>query len=394
MLAPLTSSSAAQLLSPSARVLVASALPDCGASVAARLPWSDVHWPTLVSLVSFERAESQVYALFRAAPAGAVPEDVLRSTMAVSRVAAFRSAELSDAAAQVCDALGAAGIDAVWLKGAALAMQAGEGFGVRSMGDLDVLVLPEDQLRARETLVASGWLDSGADPTYDGHHHDAPLTSRAGIRLELHSGLFTPGHPFTSDLASVWLARSREVSWGARVVRVLPTAWHLVHASVHWAWSHEGEVGSWQYLHDAHVLRQRLVVETGWEEVERAAQELAAFAPVGWALWTASRLGGVAIPEALIDRLRGRSSMMAGIAERAWVLRALYSPSASPSITWSRFWWRQAMHGLGDDRRAWPWSLGRGVDAPPQNTVEAAATGGSAARLSRWRRHLARVLRG
>ncbi|MDZ7632667.1 MAG: hypothetical protein U5K74_15315 [Gemmatimonadaceae bacterium] len=98
MLAPLTPVTASALLSPSARVLVAAAAPDSGVGRAHVLPWSDVHWPTLLSLTSYERAEAQVFRLLRAAPDGAVPEDVHRAMQGMFRVAVFRSAELAEAA--------------------------------------------------------------------------------------------------------------------------------------------------------------------------------------------------------------------------------------------------------------------------------------------------------
>lgn len=392
MLEPLTPRSAQSLLSPSARVLAAAAAPDAGVSRAAMLPWSDVHWPTLISLTSFERAEAQVFRLLRAAPVGAVPEDVHHAMQGLCRVAVFRGVELAEAAARAADALDSAGVEVLWLKGAALAMQSAEDFGLRSMGDLDLLVAPERHAAARTALVAAGWRDGGADVSYVGHHHDVPLTWRGGIRLELHTGLFPPGHPFLAEPASAWLARSVAVRWGEREVRVLPRSWHLVHASVHWAWNHEGEVGSWQYLHDVQWLRAGSDM-ANWTDVTSATKVLGAEIPVGWALWAASRLSDLQVPDAVVATLRSRG-WFAGLAEREWVLRSFYSPAASPSITWSRYWWRRAMRGLGDDTAAWPWVLGRAGVASSSEVLVAERGRSVATRAQWWRRHLARVLRG
>ncbi len=400
MLARLTTQSARALLSPSARVLVAAADPDGGVSRVRDLPWSDVHWPTLVALTSFERAAAQVFRLLRAAPVGAVPDDVTKAMQGIFRVAVFRSDELSDAAAAACDALRAAGVDALWLKGAALAMQSAEEFAVRSMGDLDVLVAPEHHRVARRALMAAGWADGVPDQSYDTHHHDAPLFWRAGIRLELHDGLFPPGHPFGDETASTWIARGVTLMWGSRPVQVLPPEWHVVHAAVHWSWNHEGEIGTWQYLHDL----QRLTVPWGsagqqWLRVAEAAELINARQPVGWALWVGSRVGSAAVDETVIARLRGATGLLTAIAEREWVLRAFHSPAASPSVAWSRFWWRRSMAGLGDAVRNWPWAAGRSEARP--SPVEAGEADRSDLRsdarsgtVARWRRHLGRVLRG
>ena len=162
MLAPLDARSAQALLSPSARIVAAAAAPDGGVSRVASLPWPDVQWTTLLELAAFERAEAQVYRLVSAAPDGAVPAEVLRSMQGLARVAAFRAVELAEAAAVAQDALSAAGVPGLWLKGAALAMQSPAQFGVRGMGDLDLLVAPADHDRARQVLLSAGW--SGADP--------------------------------------------------------------------------------------------------------------------------------------------------------------------------------------------------------------------------------------
>lgn len=393
-LAPLTSTAARALLSPSARVLVAAAHAG-GVRLAAELPWHDVHWPTLVSLTSFERAEAQLCRVLHAAPVGAVPDDVLRAMQGIFRVAVFRSHELADAAAAAADALQAAGIDALWLKGAALAMQSPEEFAVRSMGDLDLLVPPDQHGRARDALREAGWNDGVGAASYEGHHHDAPMLFRGGSRLELHSALFPPGNPFAADSAAAWIARGVDVRWADRMVRVLPCNWHIVHASIHWAWSHEGEVGSWQYFHDIHRLsagwRQS---DPRWATVVQNAESIGAASPVGWALWAAARLVDLDVAEPVISRLRSPRAMLSGVAEREWVLRAFHSPAASPSVAWSRFWWRRAMGGLGDAVTAWPWALGRAPARLTSTACAATQTHSGRQQASRWCRHLSRVLNG
>ncbi|MES3034163.1 MAG: nucleotidyltransferase family protein [Gemmatimonadota bacterium] len=392
MPASLTPSAAQALLSPSARVLLASARPD-PATIGA-LPWADVHWPTLVSLMAYERAEGPVYRLMLAAPYGVVPDDVLVAAQGLDRVARFRAAELSDAAASACDVLHGAGITALWLKGAALAMQSPAGFAVRNMGDLDLLVAPSEIEQARQALARAGW-SSGLGAGYDAHHHEAPMLRPGGLRLELHSGLFPPGHPFAADSASTWLARGEMVHWGTRPVLVLPKVWHVVHASAHWAWSHEGTVGTWQYLHDVARLTEGWSADgPEWASVVQSAELIWAAMPVGWATWTASRLGGSAVSEAVVGRLRGAAGPLGGLAERQWVLAALHSPAGSPSVRWSRFWWRQAMRGLGDDGGRWPWAAGRGAALASPETPATVVPGGVVARVQRWQRHLGRMLRG
>jgi Uncharacterised nucleotidyltransferase len=334
-----------------------------------------------------------------AAPTGTVPEDVLHAMRSIARVAAFRSAELADAAAVAADALRAANLAPLWLKGAALAMQHESEFGLRGMGDLDLLLPAEQHNRARHALHDAGWQDGAPGDSYEMHHHAAPLVSRSGVRLELHGALFPTGHPFTDDRAEVWQSRAVSRSWRDRVVAVLPPEWHIVHASTHWAWSHEGAVGTWQYLHDMRVLSgDGTSGAPRWDQVVSHARALGAAMPVGWALWAAARLGedwGVTgIDEAVIADLRGQPRWLTGMAERQRILQAFHSPAASPSVRWTRFWWRYAMDGLGEATDAWPWSAGRMDVAPSPATSEIDGEKRVSRSFRRWHQHLDRVLRG
>jgi hypothetical protein len=389
MLAPLTPPMALALLTPSARVLAAVARP--GGVEPLSLPWEELHWPTLVSLMVYERAESQVWALLRRVP-DRVPEDVRGVVQGMARVARFRAAALSDAVAEVVDVLEASAVPVLWLKGAALAMQRAEGFSVRGMGDVDLLVAPADQVRARTALSAAGWT-TPAVPGYKWHHHDAPMVRSGGARLELHTSLFPPNHPFAADAADDWLSRGEEVRWGERRVRVLPRPWHVVHASTHWAWNHTGQVGSWQYLHDMHRLTEGWKPEgPEWDAVLAHAGRIGAQRPVGWGVWSAHRLAGLPVSEAVVHRFRGPARTWDGMVERQWVLAAFYSPAGSPSVQWTQFWWRRAMQGLGDAAGQWPWVAGRAAVVPTPSEEAPAVARRSRNRWSNWHRHLRRLL--
>ena len=392
LFAPVTARDALALLTPSAQVLAASACADGGLARAGSLPWDLVHWPTLLSLVSWERAEQQVQRLVRSAPADRIPEDVRQTLHGLARVTAFRAATFAEAAASAVDILSSAGIDALWLKGAALAMQSDAGFDLRRMGDLDVLVRPDQLPAARAAFREGGWSfpEAQQGARYADHHHDAPMTWRSGPRLELHGAVFPHGHPFRQAEAGAWFERTRTHVWQGRAVQLLSPAWHLAHASVHWAWSHEGEVGTWQYLHDVHPLSRGGL---DWREVAAGAESLGATRPVGWALWAAALVSGAPVPADLLTRLRGSGELGRQTAERAWLIRMFRSTSASPSVRWTRFWWRRAMGGLGDDRQAWPWILGE-VPGSRGEVVESGVRGGGARSLGRWRRHLRQVLGG
>ena len=388
MLAPLDPVGARALLAPSARLVLASVVPG---TVVAPEAWGAVHPGTLLALAQHERCEAALLALAQAAPAGCVDPVLLDGLRGRARVAAFRTAGLEEGAAAALDALAAAGIPALWLKGAGLAFADGDdGFDHRPMGDLDVLVEPAALAAARTALVGAGWGSAAgtadaADAYADRHHHLAPLTwlGDPTTRLELHRGVWPPGHPFAAVEAAAWLAAARSVTWRGRLALVPAPAWALAHAAAHWAWSHEGATGSWQWLRDVRRLGSVALGDLG-----AVADGLGVRRPVGWALRIAARLGQLS-PE-LGDGVAwsGRpAGGLGALADRQWVLRAFAAGAPTPGVGWDRWWWRWSLGGLGDSTGAWPWALG----PAPRPPVPWRGRGGVAARLGRWQGYVRRL---
>jgi hypothetical protein len=252
-------------------------------------------------------------------------------------------------------------IPIVWLKGAALAWQHPAGFGVRGMGDLDVLVPSEAALELHAALRAAGWRGDAADASYAQHHHLPPLSHGDDVRVELHTGLLMPGHPFRSADGRDWLARAGEVTTPEGTVRVLPPVWHLVYAALHWAWASEAMIGSWQWLHDAEWLGSLIGGAEGWQGVKAAAADLGSESVVGWALWFAAAHGVGGIPTDVINALRARRVVGDAVLEREWVARAWVGGGAVRSVRWTRLLWRRSLGAVARDPRRLPWALGRGA---------------------------------
>lgn len=383
MLSPLDRIGAWRLLAPSARLVVAAAAPDVAHPT---LRWDAADPATLVALAGHERCETALLALATAHPAGTVPPALLDALRARAAVAAYRAAALADAAAAAHDALHAAGIPALWLKGAALAFAAGDdGFTGRPMGDLDLLVDPATLPTAAAALEAAGFV-AGDEAAYAAHHHRAPRRFRGdpAARLELHDALWPPHHPLAPLAPATLLVDAAHVTWRGRRAAVLPPALHLAHAATHWAWAHEGAVGSWQWLADA----RRLAPAVTPDALLAAADRLGARAPMGWALHVADLLVGLPAPlAAAATTLRPRlGPLLAGLAERQWIVRAFAAGPATPGVRWDRWWWRRSLVGLGDAAHAWPWRLGAGQVAPAPLTASLAR-----ATRPRWGPYLRRL---
>jgi hypothetical protein len=388
LLAPLDRDGARALLAPSARLVVASVDPLAPAPDATA--WAAVQPGTLLALAQHERCEAALLALAQRAPAGAVAPVLLDGLRARARVAAFRAAGLEEGAEAALDALAAVGVPALWLKGAGLALADGDdGFARRPMGDLDLLVEPSELSRAVAALTAAGWTAGSTARDYDGrHHHLAPMTwlGDPAVRLELHRAVWPPGHPFAEVAVSAWLAAGRPVLWRGRSALVPSAPWALAHAATHWAWSHEGVTGSWQWLRDLRAL--------GTAELDTlgdVASGLGVRRPVGWAVRVAGLLGPLpaSVAAAAVWSGRGRRGLGA-VADRQWVVRAFAAGAPTPGVAWDRRWWRWSMGGLGDGAGAWPWAVG--VDPLPP--VPRGARAGLAVRWGRWRGWWRRVAAG
>lgn len=91
-----------------------------------------------------------------------------------------------EAAREVAEVAGAAGIGVAWLKFAGLAALGLPVVGSRGVGDLDLLVAPEEAGRLVEALVAAGFRSAGG-VAYE--HHLAGLRSPAGTLVEIHTRL-------------------------------------------------------------------------------------------------------------------------------------------------------------------------------------------------------------
>ena len=107
---------------------------------------------------------------------------------------------------RIHEALAAAGIRCVTLKGAGLALTVYRQPEHRFMGDLDLLVAPLDVDRAMEVLLQLGYdnpWSAAAVRGYRAFHYHLPLAHHDGQMIELHWDLVKPGRRYKLDAAGV-----------------------------------------------------------------------------------------------------------------------------------------------------------------------------------------------
>lgn len=348
--------------SAEARLLMLAAGPEGNDPAIAALLEGPVDWATVARLAVREQAVPplvrRLRRVARGMPAGAEP--LARIALPVEFKLHRDQARLHDA----LRALAGAGVVPLLLKGVALAHDVYGGMGDRPMGDADLLVRPEDGPRALRALEEAGWRrgeDVADDRPYAEHHHLPPLDDvrGGGPTVELHTALFAAGHPFPGDPDALnpegMRSRARRRTVGGADVLIPDRIDLLLHAAVHFAWSHVMRSAAWRTARDVGVLLASGSVEP--EALVARARASRATTSLYWTLRLARVLAGVEaaaierrvrppVPEALLSRL-----------EEHYV-RALFrtAEEVCPSVLLERTLWSMGMrptasgHGA---RRPW-----------------------------------------
>jgi hypothetical protein len=324
----------------------------------------DVRWPVLGMLAEREKAIPVLDRAVRECLAGEDPPPVDRFFLdhlgRLATVTGFRLLELERRLDRLLEALADAGIDVLLLKGAALWRTAYSSPLERPMGDVDLLVAPGRAEDAREVAGDLGWgRRAGLPPeaAYETHHHLAPMEDRVGMELglEIHTELFPDHHPFALSARDVW--RDSRPSAGA--AGRIPSSEHLLlHAALHYSWSHACAFGLWRTLRDA----DRLVAgdTLDWDRFIRTAHEVRGSSGAFWTLHLAREWAGVPVDERVVAALRPANPAWVERSVRRHLASRLLPPEgpARPVLV-ERLLWEAAMRpracGHGTAR---PWTRG------------------------------------
>ncbi len=204
--------------------------------------------------------------------------------------------------------------------------------GLRSYGDLDVLVAPTDLREAGERLLTAGWeVLATPDDLLNGEvTGELELGRTGGALVDLHWSLVLSEtlrrrfHVPTTDL----LERSVPLMVGPVEVRTFDTTDTLVHLCHHAAFS-----GAVRLIHllDVDQAARRM---QDWDRVTQRARSWGAEAQVGLVLARAQRVLGTPVPAGLDRRLglsRGFGSLMSAV-DRAWPTGAVRSEASWPRV--------------------------------------------------------------
>lgn len=355
-------------LSTEARLLLLAAGPrSTDAEVASLLASHPVDWPALLALADRERATGVLWRRLREHPLPTLTDEWRAPFERVAMIGDFTASYLQQRLGETMAALNATNVDALLLKGAALAVSVYGSFVERPMGDVDLAVAGSDAERAFSTFQTAGWNWNAQEfprEKYRGHHHFPPLLDSRGmdVRLELHTELFVSGSPFALSVSQLF-RDGREVAIG-KGRAIIPSPEHLLlHTCIHYTWSHMMLFGAWRAFRDVIALAD---AGLDWEKFVAEAARYRASSSCFWTLRLAERLAGAALPTEVMARLqRSTSPRLLAVSERHAVREMFPSLDGCPSQWLRRRLWelsiRPGASGHGSVR---PWELD---DMAPEN---------------------------
>ncbi len=211
---------------------------------------------------------------------------------------ALRNQLLAEELVRLLKLLGEAGVRVIPLKGVTLALTLYGDTAARICSDIDLLVPPDDVVRARRLILANGYSSRFTEKFFVKHqlHTNAecslvsekkPLT----YLVEVHWTLLPDSSQEAAAVAELW-ERARPAEFFAVPAWDLTAEWQLLYLSVHAA-HHKWNTLKW--LADIHELCVSAPLDWGQVKENAARYELDSI--VGPTLAACSQLFGTPVPE-------------------------------------------------------------------------------------------------
>lgn len=285
------------LPTPAQELLLNACLAEEGAAIAAWQRWCATTDLDRIDEESFRHLPLAWYRL-----QGLVPRDrTLEIAKGVYRQAWYRNQLLLRTAGGVLDALGAAGIEAMLLKGTSLAARYYPAAATRPMVDIDILVPHDDAELAFAVLASDGWRPVKQTPAKDlvGYAHAVSFI-RDQTNLDLHWNALWPQR--TADADRPFWQDARRIDHQGRTAWALAPSDELFHTCMHGARQSQNAY-SWaplpliRWITDAFMIARRCDLD--WARIAALAERYHARLHLRDA-FRCLRHFGFAVPDALL----------------------------------------------------------------------------------------------
>lgn len=202
---------------------------------------------------------------------------------------------------QVLPALARVGIDAIVLKGAALAHVAYPEPAHRTLSDIDLLVHPRDVARASKVLRELGYWTKANDPEPQ-HHLPIHYSADGHMGIELHHHVLKGPLPYGIEIDALW-ERSQIAIIAGTPARVLSAADALFLTCVHLSYVHLYRWYALRGLIDILAITTTHGTAVDWEGFVRNVILSHADGAVYWPLRLSQLWLGAPIPERVLSRI-------------------------------------------------------------------------------------------
>lgn len=278
----------------------------------------EIDWRRFVALACRHHVVSLLSARVSLQEIEGLPDAVVNEIRYLHQLKSFRKLALASNLVLVVSELQKAGVPALCLKGVAFACEYYGDMSARDVGDIDLLISPQDVRVADSTIKSLGFSrisNATRDRLRDDDNEDPYLyyhymyRGAHNLGLELHFRLHPNSALLPVDVASI-VANGPKVELGGGALSILPPALNFLHLALHGA-RHEWERLQW--VCDIGILCRRTELVA---DVIREARRLRLLNPVAQALLVAHRsLDAWVPPEAA--RLYSRSPCIRYLVHRA-----------------------------------------------------------------------------
>lgn len=260
-------------------------------------------WEELSRLARIHRLGPLLYERLAGTPVfDAMPQGVSEKLRAAHRKHALRNLAIYRELATVTRILDAADIPSIALKGAFLARFSYPEPGLRPMRDLDLLLRPDEAVKAFDLLKAHGYrpmFDGSPEAYFADRIHLPPLRRPGGVTIELHHRLTPPEMAGNGFEEALW-ARSIRRPLGGREVAFPCAEDMLLHLGIHATLDHQLDLGPLALVDVARLVETGQLDWAGFVQAVRSGAWQRAVLPL---LYLAREHVGASIPREVMAAL-------------------------------------------------------------------------------------------
>ena len=274
-------------------------------------------WPGLLEVAAAHRVTGLLHDALDGT--GLPPASISAALRETYNRTAFRNLFLLNELGRQLGRLQAAGVNALVLKGAGLAVSAYRTIGLRPMVDADLLIR-RDQVPVAVKVLAEAGYEQGLEPRPGAaleFENEIALHKRdlEPVRLDIHWSLFD-SHYYQANLSLDWFWDSaRPHSWQGFSILVPGPEAQLIHLCGHMA-LHHARTPSYLWLNDLCEVVWSCRRTLRWEPLMEMSQEMNLVLPLQTVLGRLATEWDAPIPDAALERLR--SLPVSSIEERLY----------------------------------------------------------------------------